>query len=80
MNVASVGDVLCFSCAVKSADYRGGYWVTDPQDIMYLESESGFSVALAPGRVRVEYLIAGIGSITSMDVEIRSVNRVRQML
>jgi len=77
MNVAIVGDVICFDCAVKSPQLREGYWTSDPSEVLFIDSVTGLGVATAPGKARIEYLITGVGAVTSIDVDIRGVNRVK---
>jgi len=71
-----VGDVICFSCGVKSMENVGGEWSSSPNDLLQLDSETGNAWALSPGIVKVEYSVPGAGTVTSVDLTIRNIHRV----
>ena len=77
MGLVTVGDIICFSCVIKSNNLNDGVWTAEPSDLVKIDPETGMGVALTPGPVHVEYSIASIGPITSVDLNVIGISQVR---
>lgn len=76
MGVVTVGDIICFSCVIKSKSFRNGYWVADPAGPIQIDASTGMAAAVTPGAVRIEYTIPNVGVVTSVELNVVGIDQV----
>ncbi|CAG7817186.1 unnamed protein product [Allacma fusca] len=77
MGVVQVGDVVCFSCIIKSKGLKEGIWVSQPTGLISLNPDTGIAVGTTTGLVRLDYTIPNVGPVTSVELNVVGIEQIR---
>lgn len=78
MSSINVGDIVCFSCGLKSLTPQSSLakWSAKPAKFLQINPTTGIAVAVAPGNVIVTYAVGNV-ALHSQSIVVQGIAKVQ---